>query len=278
MVGVQIDETGSSIQIIGAEKFNLEDTFECGQCFRWDKMGSKYHCVVHGFEIWVYYKGKNLVIEGDFPEKINDLWIEYFDLNLDYSKIRRDLSAIDPTLHKACKFCPGIRILRQEPWETLCSFIISQNNNIPRIKKIISRLCENFGNKIGEGSFSFPDAKTISELSERDLEVIKSGFRAKYIIDAANKVSSKEVDLEKVSSMDVCDARKYLMKIKGVGPKVAECTLLYGFHRMEAFPVDVWMRRVMERYFPGKTPEIFGKYAGLAQQYLFHYTRSLSKL
>ena len=271
-----INKIDKGIEIVGAEEFSLSDTFECGQCFRWDKIGDKYYGIALNTEAFVYYKGKNLIIEGDIPEDKIERWLEYFDLHLNYSDICKNLSLIDPVLKKACEFCPGIRILKQEPWETLCSFIISQNNNIPRIKGIISRLCEAFGEKIGKNGFAFPKVKTIAELSEDDLKVIRSGFRAGYILDAARKICSGEIDLNLIRTMKIHDARKYLMQIKGVGPKVADCTLLYGFHKLEAFPVDVWMKRVMDKYFYGKSTKIFGEYAGLAQQYLFHYTRNKS--
>lgn len=267
------DKMMNKIKIQGYEKFSLEETFECGQCFRWDKVGSTYHGIALDSDVLVYYEGNSLVIEGA-KENSEKLWLKYFDLERNYSEIREKLSKIDSTLKKAVEACPGIRILRQEPWETLCSFIISQNNNIPRIKGIISRLCENFGEKISQQSFLFPSYKVISNLTENDLAVIKSGFRAKYIIDAAQKVSNGEIDLKRLETMPIFEAREKLKKIRGVGPKVAECTLLYGFHRLEAFPIDVWMKRVMEDYFKGKSPDVFGEYAGIAQQYLFHYTRT----
>ncbi len=263
----------NKIKIQDYEKFSLEETFECGQCFRWNKENSGYRGIVSDSDVFVYYEGNNLIIEGA-KENQYEFWIKYFDLDRDYSKIRQTLTEIDPTLKKAVESCSGIRILRQEPWEALCSFIISQNNNIPRIKGIIHRLCENFGEKISEKAFSFPSAEVISSLTEDDFAAIRSGFRAKYIIDAAKKVSNGEINLEHLKTIPIFKAREELKKIKGVGPKVAECTILYGFHRLEAFPVDVWMKRIMETYFPGKTADIFGKYAGIAQQYLFHYIRT----
>ena len=261
------------IKIKGYKKFSLEDTFECGQCFRWNKEDSKYHGIVKSKDVFVYYKKDKLIIEGDKEGK-EDFWVKYFDLKMDYDNIREKLSTIDPFLKEASNFCPKIRILNQEPWEALCSFIISQNNNIPRIKGIIFRFCEAFGEKISENSFSFPRPEVIARLKEGNLEYIRSGFRAKYIIDAAKKVTNKEIDLNALKNMPIQKARENLMEIKGVGPKVAECTLLYGLHRLEAFPLDVWMKRVMREHFPGKNSEIFGDYAGIAQQYLFHYIRS----
>ena len=161
----------------------------------------------------------------------------------------------------------------QEPWETLCSFIISQNNNIPRIKGIIDRLCMNFGEN-QNGVYTFPSANIIAKLSLEDLSVLRSGFRAKYILDAAKKVSSGEIDLDTLKSMDIDSARQELMKIKGVGPKVADCTLLFALEHIEAFPKDVWIKRAMEKLFGGQLPECAVPYAGIVQEYIFYYART----
>ena len=192
-------------------------------------------------------------------------------MDLDYKKILS--SYTDKHLVTAINEFDGIRILRQEPWEALCSFIISQNNNIPRIKGIIERLCDTFGD--GEdGKKSFPTAEVISKLSVEDLSSIRAGFRAKYIIDAAQKVVNGEVDFEKIKSNSIEFGREELQKIKGVGAKVAECTLLYGFHKIEAFPVDVWVKRIMAEMYPDGLPECTKGTEGIAQQYLFHWRRT----
>ncbi|MDD6446716.1 MAG: DNA-3-methyladenine glycosylase 2 family protein, partial [Ruminococcus sp.] len=174
---------------------------------------------------------------------------------------------------EAQQYAPGIRILSQEPWEALCSFIISQNNNIPRIKGIIDRLCRQYGEPIGDNLYAFPTAERLSRCTVDDLAPLRSGFRAKYIVDAATKVATNEINLHEIKKMPVEQARKELMKIKGVGPKVADCTMLYGMGKKECFPMDVWMKRAMEVLFPNLTPEDFGTNAGIAQQYIFHYSR-----
>ena len=163
-------------------------------------------------------------------------------------------------------------MLNQEPWETLCSFIISQNNNIKRIKGIISRLCENFGENKG-GFYTFPTAEKIAALTLEDLSVLRSGFRAKYILDAAKKVSSGEVELKKLKDAPTDGARDELMKITGVGPKVADCVLLFGLEHADAFPKDVWIKRAMQVLFDGELPECAKPYAGITQQYIFLYAR-----
>ena len=171
------------------------------------------------------------------------------------------------------KYAPGIRILRQEPYEALCTFIISQNNNIKRIKGIVQRLCESYGEPLPNGQFAFPTALTMAQLSVDDLAPLRAGFRARYLCDAAKRVADGEVDLEYCRTAGYDDARAELMKITGVGVKVADCTLLFGLHRVEAFPIDVWMKRAMEKLFPDMTADDFGEYAGIAQQYIFHYSR-----
>lgn len=269
----------NSIIIENIKNFNIEQTLDCGQCFRWN-LNSKgmYQGVAFGRLIFIYKENDNITIENTNEEDFKNIWVKYFDLSTDYSIIKEELCKIDPLLEKAARYAPGIRILNQDPWEALCSFIISQNNNIPRIKGIISRLCENFGEEISENEFSFPSAKLISRLSLEDLAPLRCGFRAGYILDAANKVTNKEVDLEKIECLSIEEGKTELLKIKGVGPKVAECTLLYGFHKLESFPVDVWMKKAMQVLFPTKTPEMFGKYAGIAQQYIFHYSRNHPEL
>ena len=255
--------------------FDLEQTFNCGQCFRWNKITENLFVgVVFERVVRISVEKNKIIFTGkDVAHEFDLIWRDYFDLNINYYKIKKNLSLIDPTLKIACKYAPGIRILKQDFWETLCSFIISQNNNIPRIKCIIERLCVNFGQEIEPDFFSFPSSSVIAKLNQADLAPIKCGFRDSYILDAAQKISSREICPKKLKSEDINTARAELMKIKGVGPKVAECTLLYGLHRLEAFPVDVWMKRALDTFFPGKNASYFGPYAGIAQQYIFHYSR-----
>ena len=275
-----IQYNSESIIISNTENFDLSQTFDCGQCFRWRKIkDNTFEGIAFGKIIHIQQTEDSIILQNVSQEDFQRFWYDYFDLSTDYAQIGKILSEIDPMLSKAYHFCPGIRILKQEPWETLCSFIISQNNNIPRITKIISRLCSLWGEPIlgTENFFSFPEAKTIANLTEEDLAPIKCGFRAKYILDAAKKVVANEINFEDISSLPLDLARETLMKINGVGPKVSQCVLLYGFHRLDAFPVDVWMKRIMDKYFQGKSPEMFGEYAGVAQQYLFHFCRTNAK-
>ena len=261
------------ILIPDVRDLDLEQTLDCGQSFRWTKQDDgSFSGVAFGKYVNISLDGTDMVIKTAAPED-EKIWREYFDLELDYGKIRGDISKLHPVLEEAARYAPGIRILRQEPYEALCTFIISQNNNIKRIKGIVARLCESFGDEIDEGVYTFPNAERLAELTPDDLAPLRAGFRNRYIIDSAKKVASGEVDLELCKTADYEAARAELMKITGVGVKVADCTLLFGMHRVEAFPVDVWMKRAMEKLFPGMSANDFGEYAGIAQQYIFHYSR-----
>lgn len=268
------ENTDNGIKVFPVEDLDLAQTLDCGQSFRWTiTEDGGFSGVAYNKAVTMKLEDKTLYIENATKEDFENIWRTYLDLNLDYGKIRREISKIHPVLKEAARYAPGIRILQQEPYEALCTFIISQNNNIKRIKGIISRLCENFGEKLSSGDYAFPTAEKISTLSEEDLAPLRAGFRNKYIIDGAKKVASGEVNLEKCRDIPYNEAREELMKIKGVGQKVADCTLLFGMHRIEAFPIDVWMKRAMDTLFPNMSGNDFGEYAGIAQQYIFHYSR-----
>ena len=257
---------------------DLAQTLDCGQSFRWvEREDGGFDGVAFNRSVTVRLDGTDLYIENA-DERDRELWHSYFDLGLDYGKISAEISAIHPILADAAKYAPGIRILRQEPYEALCTFIISQNNNIKRIKGIVQRLCEQFGDRLPDGTYAFPDAEKMASLTADDLAPLRAGFRNRYLVDAARKVTDGDVDLEKCRGCDYDEARRELMQITGVGVKVADCTLLFGLHRIEAFPLDVWMKRAMATLFPGMTPGDFGQYAGIAQQYIFHYSRMNPKL
>ena len=255
--------------------FDLAQTLDCGQAFRWRKIKDcpeTWEGVAYGrlLRLGSIADGLELFCSaGDLEE----VWNRYFDLEEDSPAIRRALSALSPVLEEAVAYAPGIRILRQEPWEALCSFIFSQNNHIPRIKSIIERFCQMFGPPIQQGFHGFPSPETVAALSPGDLEALHAGYRVPYILDAARKVASGEIDLLRIERSPLEYGREELQKIKGVGPKVAECALLYGFHKTRCFPMDVWMKRAMGTLLPGVRPEDLGEYAGIAQQYIFHYSR-----
>lgn len=254
--------------------FDLAQTLDCGQAFRWvERSPGEWEGAAFGKFLRLSQQGEGVLFHCS-PKDYEETWRPYFDLDADYAAKRAALSRMGPALREAAAFAPGIRILRQEPWEALCSFIISQNNHIPRIKGILHRLCEAFGQPIGDtGWQAFPTPQRLAACDLQDLAPLRAGFRAKYLLDAAQKVASGAVDLEQVAASPVEEGRQLLQKIFGVGPKVAECALLYGFHKTECFPLDVWMKRAMATLLPGTDPRDFGENAGLAQQYLFHYSR-----
>ncbi len=253
--------------------FNLGLCLDCGQAFRWTEKDGEWHGVAFGKALTVSQVENRLVLDCT-KEDFEKVWKNYFDFDCDYEKITKAYD--DKYLKAAVSEYSGIRILRQEPWEALCSFIISQNNNIPRIKGIVERLCDTFGE--GEmGQKSFPSAEMLAKLTVEDLAPLRAGFRAKYIIDAAQKVANGEVDFNRIHESPIDFGREELQKIKGVGAKVAECTLLYGFHKLEAFPIDVWVKRIMSEMYPDGLPECTKGTEGIAQQYLFHWRRMQDK-
>jgi len=270
-------DRGGEVEITDVSDFDLVKTFECGQCFRWsaDENGV-YSGVAFGHVARLRSEGGSVYITCSI-EDFETVWREYFDLNRDYAEIRKRL-CVDDYMRQAASFGAGIRLLRQDKWETLCSFIISQCNNIPRIKKIISALCREFGDVYdfeGEKYYTFPSAQCLAVRDEKDLASLRSGYRAAYILNAARVVANGILDLDALSCSSPETARAALKKLHGVGDKVADCVLLFGFNMLDVFPLDVWMKRAVAlHYGPNFDPNLFSPYAGIAQQYIFHYARS----
>ncbi len=263
--------------------FDIEQIFDCGQCFRFSAVNKEntavttYEGVAFDRYIKIEQTADKVAFYNTDEAEFNAVWRLFLDLDTDYESIIEGFSD-DKTLNEAAHFADGIRILKQDKWETLCSFIISQNNNIPRIKGIIENMSARFGNEIyndGEKAYySFPTAKALYDAGEDEIFALKTGFRAKYIFDAAKRVCENPFFLTEVSGLDTESASEQLQLIKGVGKKVAACTLLFGFERYDSFPVDVWVKRILETYYPNERSRHFdGRYAGIAQQYLFYYER-----
>ena len=270
--------------IKNAVYFKPSDIFDCGQCFRFNKTGEEvYDGVAFSKYIRVYAKDGDIYIENATQDDFDSIWYNFFGFNRDYGEIMQSFKNYGNggALKKAMDFCPGIRILHQDIFECLISFIISQNNNIPRIKKTVERLCSNFGEEFicgGEKFYDFPTPEKIVR-NGNNLDIIKSGFRGKYIFEAAKKITGGEINLDAVHDMTTKEGIEYLMTLRGVGPKVASCVMLFGYNRLDAFPIDVWVKRILEKHYsPTFSSEdiadTFGIYAGVAQQYLFHYERS----
>ena len=261
--------------------FSVTKTFDCGQCFRFDPVPGEEECF-EGVAFGNYARFRRTDGGLEITDGTDRLfWTHFLSLDEDYGtideRIRTSLGSERDRafMNSAVDHGAGIRILRQDPWETLISFIISQNNNIPRIKGIIERLCLHFGEPFlyhNETRYAFPTPKKLASCTPEDLAPLRAGFRTKYLIDAAKRIASGEIDLEAVRKMPLPDAKAKLQTISGVGPKVADCALLYGLHRTECFPMDVWMKRAVS-LLPRLSPADFGENAGIAQQYLFHYVR-----
>ncbi len=265
-------ETKTEYVLASASELSLKKTFECGQCFRWDAdANGVYHGIVSGKALTVWEDNGRILCDAD-GEDI-PFWRTYFDLGVDYNEMSQFFTE-PPYLKMCADFGRGIRILRQDPWEALISFIISQCNNIPRIKKIISSLCAYFGEALPCGLFAFPSASVLAGLSEKDMAPLRCGYRTEYILNASRAVISGELDLHALTRLPSEEAFAQVRRIRGIGDKVANCFMLYGLHQMDRFPIDVWMKRALERHFPNNfNPAVLGPYAGLAQQYIFYYTR-----
>ena len=267
-------ETVEIIKLCGTKELSLYKTFECGQCFRWEQSSDGvWRGVYKGQAAKLWDDGGIVRISCEHPE----MWRDYFDLGRDYSALRFGDGSI--FLENCIRYGEGIRILRQDRWEALCSFIVSQCNNIPRIKKIIDTLCRKFGGRFefdGETYYSFPEADKIAALEPADLEVLRCGYRAPYIIGAARAVASGALDLDALAENGShTEALAALKTLRGVGDKVASCVILYGLHIMSGFPIDTWMRRALREHFPpGFDPKTLGPEAGIAQQYIFYFARS----
>ncbi len=283
--GYLLEEKGSCLSVGNIRDFNLTHIFECGQCFRWIRLeDGSYRGVVRGKSVRVSQEGAVLYIENSGIQDFVDIWFDYFDLGTDYSNIKSLLER-DPIMREAIETGYGIRILRQDFWEMLISFIISANNMIPRIMKTVESLSMLKGQciDIQEGHYGFPPVEALAAATLEELQQSKAGFRCKYILGTSRLMLEGKVTPEALGGLDTDGARKALMTMPGVGPKVADCILLFSGVKFDVFPTDVWVKRVMEElYFKREAglKEIqqladsnFGGLKGYAQQYLFYHAR-----
>ena len=263
---------------------------ECGQCFRWmaEEDGS-YTGVAKGKVINVSRENDTVYIKNSSLKDFNDIWKDYFDLNTDYTKIKNILKNMDEHLEKATEFGWGIRILRQDPWEMIISFIISSNNRIPMIQRAIGNLSRQYGTYIGQYNgvdyYDFPTPEQLNKASIEDIRACSTGFRDKYIKSTTEAVINNNDDVYKYNSLSTEECRKELMKFNGIGPKVCDCIALFGMQKYDTFPVDVWVKRVMQEFYVDDDMSLpkmrtyaidkFGDLSGFAQQYLFYYAREL---
>ena len=285
------------VRVSGLTNFDIGKIFDCGQCFRFDEVESTAHekefsGVAYGRFVSFAQDGETVFIYGSNVEDYESIWKRYLDIERDYDAVAEDVifNCENPALKDAIAYGKGIRILAQDPFECIISFIISQNNNIPRIKKIIEALSEKCGQPIeisesmkkhisGRSSLcAFPTAEALESLGVDGLFEMKTGFRAKYIYDAVSRVIDGRLSIDAIlAESDIERSIDLLCSVKGIGRKVASCALLFGFGKYNAFPVDVWMKRVALKYFGEEGEDLswqsFGEYAGIAQQYLFYYER-----
>lgn len=285
---MKLYEKDNSIILEEIENFDAKAIFTCGQAFRWYEESDGSFTTVHlGRVLNVLNEKDRVIFKGTNLKEFDEIWMDYFDLNTDYKEIRKVLSN-NEILPKAMEYGEGIRILNQNHFEMLISFIISANNMIPRIKKSIEVISMRYGKFICEDEnrkyYSFPTVEELSKATVEDLrEFAKVGFRDKRIFDTVNMILNEKIDLYSFENLETDTLREELLKFSGVGNKVADCIMLFSYKRGEVFPVDVWIKRVMEELFiKEETPvkkiskeadRIFGKYAGYAQQYLFYYGR-----
>lgn len=285
--GYKVEEKENSIEVQGVKDFNPVHVFECGQCFRWLKQeDGSYTGIVRDKVANVSFKEDRLIIKNASSNDFAELWHDYFDLDRDYGQIKRQLEAKDSIMQEAVRFGYGIRLLRQDLWETLVSFIISANNRIPRIMKTVAAIAKVYGDRLefsGKDYYTFPGMDRLYNTELEKLEVCRGGFRCKYIVRTAGLALDGEIKLDGLKDMSTDEARAQLMKFPGVGPKVSDCVLLFSATKYDVFPTDVWVKRVMEElYFKKETSlkeiqefskEYFGDMVGFAQQYLFYYAR-----
>ena len=275
------------------DSFNLKDIFECGQCFRWNKEEDEsYTGIFRNNVINVKIENESVIFDGLCDGDIKEIVTDYFDLERDYKKIKSKLSKIDANMQKSINYGEGIRILNQDLWETIISFIISANNNIPRIKGIIERLSKKYGNKLkwkNKEYYTFPTANQLKDVSIEEYRSLGLGFRDIRLFETTQMILNKQVDIENLySEKNTEKVREELLKLSGVGPKVADCILLFStLKRFEVFPIDVWVRRVMndlyiknedenkvsKKQILNLANEKYGNLAGIAQQYLFYWRR-----
>lgn len=285
---MKVKEIDGGILLEDVQHFDAKHIFECGQCFRWKREeDGSYTGVAYGKVINVKseYDRGIVFLKNTNRKDFDEIWYNYFDLGRDYGEIKEKL-AEDEILKDAIKHGRGIRILNQDPWELLISFIISANNNIPRISRSIRILSEMYGKPIeycGSTYYSFPDHETLAKAGLEEINSCGAGFRCKYIYQTSRMINNGELDLEETAALHTSKAKKELMKLAGVGPKVADCIMLFSMKKHDAYPVDVWVKRVTEHFYLHKdvpmkqiekfAKDKFGSLAGFAQQYLFYFAR-----
>ena len=287
---MKVYEKDNTVILEDISDFNPKHIFECGQCFRWIKEDDEsYTGVAKGRVINVSKQGDKVFLKNTNLDDFNNIWFEYFDLGTDYGNIKEILRNMDEHLEKATEFGDGIRILKQDGWEMLISFIISSNNRIPMIQKAINNLSREFGTYIGEYNgkeyYAFPTPEQVSKASQEQIRACQTGFRDKYIKSTTESVILNNENISEYTKLNTEECLKELLKFNGVGPKVGDCIALFGMQKYDTFPVDVWVKRVMQEFYVEEDMSLskirayaidkFKELSGFAQQYLFYYAREL---
>ena len=283
--GYTLKKAGNTLIVKGVKDFDAVHVFECGQCFRWNKtQNGSYKGVVRNRFVEVSVIDDELHIQNATEQDFIDIWYDYFDLGTDYSEIKK-LVQKDDIMKEAVKAGAGIRLLKQDFWEVLISFIISANNGIPRIMKTVEQLSQLMGSEIDpiSSAYQFPSIPQIATKTLEEIQQCRAGFRCKYIHETSKIMHENVIDKKLLLQMDTESARNQLMKLPGVGPKVADCILLFSGTKYDVFPTDVWVKRVMEELYLKREASLkeiqafakdyFGNLTGYAQQYLFYYAR-----
>lgn len=301
---LDIEYKNDKVILKGVKNFDIKQTFECGQCFRWQKQDDKrYVGIAFGKVLDVEQQDDDIILHNTCENDFNEIWRKYFDLDRDYTQIKKELSQ-DATLRKSVEYGYGIRVLNQEPFEMVMSYIISARNSIPVITRTINNISEKWGKAIeynGKTYYTFPSVEVLSRVSEQELRDVGGSFRSPYIVDTSNKIYDailikqgkletedkieflSKYDLESIMALDDNTCHIALQNYNGVGAKVADCIMLFSMGKTSAFPVDVWIKRAMMHFYDASDmslPKIrtfgrdrFGKLSGFAQQYLFYYAR-----
>ena len=269
-------------------KVKLKHIFENGQCFRWKRAeNGNFLGVVNERVLELSETENEIIIENITMDDFEENFIEYFDFNTDYLAIIKSIENLDEYIHEATRFGFGLRMLKQDPFETLISFIISANNNIPRIKNTIEKISNKYGRFImdykGKSYYSFPTPRELSKASKEELRELGLGYRDGYIIDTTSKVIEEGIDFQELKKTSTVEAKRKLVEFKGVGNKVSECVLLFSLEKYDAFPIDTWVKKILEYFYKDEVKEYdsqesfirnyFAANGGYAQQYLFYYAR-----
>ncbi len=257
--------------------FDIALTADSGQCFRFNRIDeNRYHIVASSRQLIIEESGEHRFRLDCDKESYASFWYNYFDMDRDYGAVTASVPKDDIFLQQAASFAGGLRILRQDPWETLIGFIISQRKNLPAIKGCVEALSRRFGSRLDAQTFAFPSPAQLAQASNDDLLACSLGYRAPYIRETARIAASGMIDPYALGNLDDADLQVELTRFPGVGAKVANCVMLFGYGRTSSFPRDVWINRVIDRYYGGESPaEQLGKNAGILQQYMFCYIRSL---